>query len=166
MLVILILIISIISVTFSVKQIKRHTIAIRQCLLMVENIEIYLSYNNVSISELFFILDKSCLFSELYFIKAILLNVKNDSSEMILNDKTSNSIDSSVVFDANDKECIKGFLSMLGKSDINGQILNCKMYKETFRKKLNVLEDKEQDRCKSISTIILGFGMLLAIIVI
>ena len=55
---------------------------------------------------------------------------------------------------------------MLGKSDINGQILNCKMYKETFRKQLNVLEDKEQDRCKSISTIILGFGMLLAIIVI
>ncbi len=133
---------------------------------MVENIEIYLAYNNVSISELFFILDKSCLYNELCFIHAILLNIKNDSSEIILNDITLSSIDSYTVFDANDKEYIKGFLSMLGKSDINGQILNCKMYKDIFKKKLKILEDKEQERCKSISTIILGFGILLAIIII
>ncbi len=154
------------SVIFAVKQIKRHTNAIRQCLLMVENIEIHLAYNNVSISELFLILDKSCLYNELCFIPTILINLKKDSSEMILNDITLSTIDSSIIFDANDKAYIKGFLSMLGKSDINGQILNCKMYEDTFKKKLKILEDKEQERCKSISTIILGFGVLLAIIII
>lgn len=154
------------SAIFSVKQIKRHTKAVRQCLLMIENIEIYLAYNNVSISELFLILDKSCLYDELRFIPTILLNIKNESSEIIVNENTSNCIDSFTAFDENDKENIKGFLSMLGKSDINGQILNCKMYKETFKKKLNVLQDKEPERCRSISTMIFGIGILLAIIII
>ncbi|MBO5334170.1 MAG: stage III sporulation protein AB [Clostridia bacterium] len=154
------------SVIFAVRQIKRHTNAIRQCLLMIENIEIYLAYNNMTISEVFRILDKSCLYNELCFIPTILSNDKNGSFETILNVTTLCRIDSSIIFDANDKEYIKGFLSMLGKSDINGQILNCKMYKDIFKKKLKILEDKEQESCKSISTIILGFGILLAIIII
>lgn len=153
-------------VVFSVKQIKRHTNAVKQCLLMIDNIEIHLLYNNVNVSELFSILDNSSMYNELGFIKIILSNINNGSVDIIFNDKTSSSIDSSAALDEKDKENIKGFLSMLGKSDINGQILNCKMYKELFKKKLSYLEENEQERCKSISTIILGFGLLLAIIMI
>ena len=151
---------------FLTKQIKRHTSAIRQCLLMIENIEIYISYNNVSISELFLILNESCMYTDLHFIQSILHNINCDSTEIVLNDITSKCIDSSMIFDVNDKEYIKGFLSMLGKSDVNGQILNCKRYKEIFKNKLCFLEKKEQDKCKCVSTLVIGMGLLLAIIII
>lgn len=69
-------------------------------------------------------------------------------------------------YDKEDREYMSGFLSMLGKSDVSGQIANCKLYKEFFKTKLLSLETSEEARCKSIGTLILGAGIAAVIIII
>ena len=43
-------------------------------------------------------------------------------------------------FDDEDVEYLKGFFSMLGTSDTDGQIVNCNLYKKLFEKKHYQLE--------------------------
>ena len=42
--------------------------------------------------------------------------------------------------DYDDMENIMCFLSMIGKSDVNGQIANCDLFKKVFSNKLKILE--------------------------
>lgn len=69
-------------------------------------------------------------------------------------------------YDREDRSYINGFLSMLGKSDVTGQLANCKMYKEFFKTKLSVLENEENSRCKALSAAIIGVGVMITVIII
>ncbi len=161
----LIMTICIVVVLISVKQIKRRTQAIRQCFFMIEKIEIYLGYQNASINEIFKSLSESKIYSELNFITIINMNIKNNVSDYVCSQNTLSSIDSLTLLDSTDKDNMKSFLSMLGKSDLEGQITNCKLYKEFFKNKLKCLEENENDKCKSISIIAIGLSLFFAIIV-
>jgi hypothetical protein len=133
---------------------------------MIDNIEILLSYENLNTYEIFKKLHKSNLYGELNFISNIYVDYNTDNDNYILSNKIINCIDSSNSFDIQDKTNIKGFLSMLGKSDLNGQILNCRMYKEFFKNKLEKVEQSEHNRCKSTYTLISGIGILFIIVIL
>jgi hypothetical protein len=85
--------------------------------------------------------------------------------DYICNNEIFDCVDSIYLFDKTDKDNIKFFLSMLGKTDFNGQIMNCKLYKKYFLDKLKLLEENENNKCKSISTIIAGIGLFITIII-
>lgn len=132
---------------------------------MIENIEIYLGYKNSSTKEIFYDLYDSGLYSELCFISNIISNINNNVSNYICNNEIFDCVESIYLFDKTDKDNIKFFLSMLGKTDFNGQIMNCKLYKKYFLDKLKLLEENENNKCKSISTIIAGIGLFITIII-
>lgn len=164
--ILLILSASIAAALFKVRQIKNHTSAVRQSILMIDNVEIMLEYRNLSIQEIFHSLSISPNFTLLKFINEINKQIGmgreyETAFNSVLNDKffTSN-------YDSEDRDYMQGFLSMLGKSDIAGQIANCKMYKEFFKTKLSVLENDENDRCKSLTALIIGVGVMASIIFI
>ncbi len=152
-------------ILISVKQIKRRTLAAKQCLLMIENIEMFLNYQNATIYEIIHTLYNTGLYSELSFLSVIESDINNNFSDSVCNEKTLLCIDSLNVLDGKDKENLKYFLSMLGKSDLNGQVMNCRFYKEYFKNKSKNYEDNEAEKCKSVSTIIIGIGLLIAIII-
>ncbi len=149
-----------------VKKIKQHTKAINQIILMIENVQIYLSYKGLSVNEIFAILTESDLYNDLSFIKEINLNLQSAKSDYILCNDNIRIIEQSANLDKMDKDNIIGFFSVLGKSDINGQIINCETYKEIFKKTLKKLEKTELSNCKTSGTLIIGAGILLIILII
>ena len=70
------------------------------------------------------------------------------------------------IFDCEDIEFIKGFFSMLGTSDTNGQIVNCSLYKKLFEKKYSQLVSIEKSKCKWTSTLSIGLGLVISIFLI
>ncbi len=149
-----------------IKQIKLHTKAVKECILMIENIEIYLSYNNLSINEIFNLLSNTNTFSELYFLDEINNNLKSENISYILSDDNIYNIKKYKYLNSSEKEDLIKFFSGLGKSDLNGQISNCKTYKEIFKKQLNSTEKDELTECKSMGTLIIGVGVLLIILIV
>ncbi len=133
---------------------------------MIENIEIYLGYKNSSIKEVFNELNNTDLYDELAFIKIIKSNIDDNDCDCVVNKNILSCIDSISLLENKDKDNIKSFMSMLGKTDLNGQIMNCKIYKEYFKTKLKYLEENENNKCKSISTIIIGLGLFITIIIV
>lgn len=151
---------------YSTRLIKSHTTSIRQCILMIENIEIQINYSNIQLLSLISSLSNNSNFNCLSFLNNI--NTKmtdfsdfNDVCDDVFNDKNVMNL-----FDNEDVELLKGFFSGLGKSDSNGQILNCKTYKEFFKNKLERLESEEKQKCKSQTAITVGLGLIFSIIVI
>ena len=61
---------------------------------------------------------------------------------------------------------MRGFLSMLGKSDLSGQLMNCKMYSEFFKGKLNSLEKSENNKCKSAVALVMGVTLTAIILIL
>ncbi len=147
-----------------VKKIKLHTKAIYQFYLMIENIEILLSHNNIDIEEIFKILSLNNNYNLLNFINKICENMKNDKN--ILNELNILQINNNKFFNNEEKETIINFFSLLGKSDLNGQIIHCRTYKEIFKKKLKESEVKEVTECKSSGILIFGLGFLIVILII
>lgn len=147
-----------------IKQIKNHTRAIRQCVLLVENIKILIEYRNLSIEEIFDNISASDNYDLLVFIKDLKRGIDNQYYENLNKVLSTNSLLN--YFDSEDIDYLKGFFSMLGRSDTNGQIMNCDLYKNLFEKKLLLLEGNENNRCKSTATLTMGLGMLFSIIVI
>lgn len=149
-----------------VRRIKNHTNAVRQSILMIDKIEIILQYNSLTISEIFKNLSLSSNFTLLNFLneinKQIGMGFDYENIYAIVLDDLS----FTKSYDFQDREYMKGFLSMLGKSDVSGQIANCKMYKELFKTKLSVLEKNEDDRCKSLTAFVIGIGIMISIILI
>lgn len=148
------------------KQIKLHTRMVRQCVLMLENIEIYISYSNNNIKEIFKALSENDNFDSLCFVDEIFIKLVDNSDfkyvcNSVLNDK--NIMNN---FDKDDIELLKGFFLSLGQSDINGQILNCEIYKEFFKKKQALLESQEKAKCKTQTAITVGFGLVFSIVII
>lgn len=146
-----------------VKQIKNHTKSIMQIVLLIENIKILIEYKNMSITEIF---DTICC-SENYHLLTFLENIKKGLSDYhtTLNEVL---VDKNLLylFDYEDIEYIKGFFSMLGTSDSNGQIVNCDLYKKLFENKHLQLTLIEKSKCKCTSTLTIGLGILISIIII
>lgn len=133
---------------------------------MIENIEIMLKYNNLSVDEIFNSLSASGNFNLLCFVKEINKRIGlGGEYEKVYNEVMSDFYFTKS-YDNEDRDLIKGFLSLLGKSDINGQIANCKMYKEFFKSKLLLLENNENDKCKSFAALIVGAGIMTSILLI
>ncbi len=156
---------SILTTVNYVKRIKMHILALNQCILMIENIEIYLSYKNLSIKEIFEILSDD-VYSTLTFIKSISNNMNMNNDINLMSVKNIKFINDNKFLNGKDKENVIGFFSTLGKSDTNGQILNCKTYKEIFKKSLYTLEKNANIDSKSTGTIIIGTGLLFIIFII
>lgn len=149
-----------------VSKIKRHTLAVRQSILMIENTKILLEYNNLSVNEIF----NSLSLTDNYNLLSFISNIKMKIGMGIDYDEAYKSAVENIVltadYDSQDRGYMKGFLSMLGKSDISGQIVNCELYKEFFRKKLEILENEENNRCKTAAVCSLGVGVIIIILLI
>lgn len=152
----------VISVT-SVKQIKNHTKSVMQMILLIENIKILIEYKNTSISEIFDVVCNNENYNYLTFLN-YLKNGLDDYHKTLNNVFVNKNLLNE--FDCEDVEYIRGFFSMLGTSDINGQIVNCDLYKKLFDKKYLQLASNENSRCKCTSTLFMGIGFLISIILI
>lgn len=133
---------------------------------MIENIEIQINYSNVKLSSLIVSLYGNSNFNNLLFLYEINKRMTefcdfNNVCDDVFDDKSIMHF-----FDDEDIELLKGFFSGLGKSDVNGQILNCKTYKEFFKQKLSLLESQEKIKCKSQTAITVGLGLIFSIVVI
>lgn len=132
---------------------------------MLENIEILLDCTNIDLYNLFFNLSNEDNYSKLLFIKEISINLDNGLSfsdaytSALVNSKKN-------YLDSYDLDLLKGFFSILGKSDLDGQISNCRLYKSFFNRRLKVLESKIDEKCKSTYAISLGCGIMISIIVL
>ena len=134
--------------------------------MMLENIEILLEHKNMSIDGIFKFLKNNDNYNCLNFIEIFsnsLLNT-NDYEKIVL--EAFNDSEIKKIFDNDDLSLLKGFFSILGKTDLQGQISNCRLYKEFFKQKLQILESEENLKCKSTSTIIIGTGIMFIIVLI
>lgn len=147
----------------SVKQIKSHTKSLMQVILLIENIKILIEYKNISITEIFNIVLSSENYNLLFFLVEIKkgLNDYHSTLKNVFEDKKLFNN-----FDDEDVEYLKGFFSMLGTSDTDGQIVNCNLYKKLFEKKHSQLVSVEKSKCKCTTTLSIGIGLLISIIII
>ena len=159
------MILSILIATNYIRKVKLHIKAIEQCLLMIENIEILLSYKRLCVNEIFCELAKNDNLNLLNFIDKIYTNMTANHDNFILSHENRKYIISDNIIDKNDKENLISFFSTLGKSDLNGQLLNCKRYKEVFKNNLEKLEKTQHIDCKNKGTLIIGAGFLLVILI-
>ena len=134
--------------------------------MMLENIEMLLAHRNLSIDEIFEFLTINDNFKKLKFIDFFIkeFSMKNDYDKA-LKASLSNQ-ENAKCFDEEDLELLKGYFSVMGKTDLSGQISNCRLYKEFFKQKLQKLESEENVKCKSTGTFILGAGVLVIIVLI
>lgn len=150
----------------SIRQIKNHTLAVRQCVMMLENIEILLEHRNLSVENIFNFLKYNENFSQLKFIDCVAKDFENESDYDKVLTKSLSIQENTKSFDSADLELLEGYFSVMGKTDLSGQISNCRLYKEFFKQKLQRLEAEENMKCKSAGTFIVGTGVLLIIILI
>ncbi len=87
-------------------------------------------------------------------------------SKYILSDENVVLINKSRYLKKDDKNNLLNFFSALGKSDLNGQITNCKTYKELFKKRLENIEKNELKQSKSMSVMIMGIGFLIVFLLL
>ncbi len=134
--------------------------------MMLENIEILLEHRGLSINSIFNFLKTSKNFNHLNFINTLndTLSTKNDYESAV--SKAFSSYANTKNFDNDDLELLKGYFSVMGKTDLSGQISNCRLYKDFFKQKLVRLEKEENMKCKSAGTFIVGTGVLLIIVLI
>lgn len=147
-----------------IKKIKIHTKAVNQLCIMVENIEILLTQNNINVEEILKTLTLNNNFYLLTFINHINENMKYDKN--ISSKANISHINKNKIFNSEEKEIIINFFSLLGKSDLNGQLIHCKTYKDIFKKMLNENELRESIDCKNSSILIFGIGFLIVILII
>lgn len=134
--------------------------------MMLENIEMLLAHRNLSVDNIFDFLRKSQTFSQLKFIESVAEEFLNESDYEKVISKALATHQNVKHFDAADLDLLKGYFSVIGKTDLPGQISNCRLYKEFFKQKLQKLEADENMKCKSAGTFIVGTGVLLIIILI
>lgn len=133
---------------------------------MLENIEILLEHRNLSIDAIFDFLKKGDNYSQLKFIDTFYndLLIENNYEKVIA--KALENSENRKCLDKEDIELLKGYFSVMGKTDLSGQIANCRLYKNFFSQKLQKLESEENQKCKSTGTFIVGAGVLLIIVLI
>lgn len=134
--------------------------------MMLENIEILLEHKNISIDDIFRFLNHNDNYKCLKFIDFFYNSLAcSNNYEKIISEAFSNK-EIKRIFDNDDLNLLKGYFSILGKTDLQGQISNCRLYKEFFKQKLRLLESEENLKCKSTSTIIIGTGIMFIIFLI
>lgn len=133
---------------------------------MIENIEILLSFNGLTIQNVFKTLSENHTYNLLTFINSISDNMESGISKYILSDENVVLINKSRYLKIDDKNNLLNFFSALGKSDLNGQITNCKTYKELFKKRLENIEKNELKQSKSMSVMIMGIGFLIVFLLL
>ncbi len=134
--------------------------------MMLENIEMLLEHRSLSVNGIFEYLQKSKNFTNLKFIDNFIEDI---SKEIDYENALENSFakqEKLSFFDKEDLELLKGYFSVMGKTDLKGQISNCRLYKDFFRQKLQRLESEESMKCKSTGTFIVGAGVLVIIVLI
>ncbi len=134
--------------------------------MMLENIEILLEHRNLSVDGIFKFLKNNDNLNKLNFIEFVNLEFSNDNDYDEIIKKAFLKSENTKYFDKKDLELLNGYFSVFGKTDLKGQISNCRLYKEFFKHKLNELEAEENMKCKSTGTIIVGTGVLLIILLI
>lgn len=145
-----------------IKQIKNRTEALRQVYLMIDYIEICIKYQSLDLKEIFQHIYNSEKFSLLSFLKDFKrLNFSADFSEY--NFRTVKNLNT---FSPYSCELLSGFFSLLGKSDVDGQILNCETYKEFFKTESDKAFENEERKIKTGSSILFGAVLLLLIIIL
>lgn len=134
--------------------------------MMLENIEMLLTHRNLSIDKIFEFLNINDNFKKLKFIDFFIkeFSMQNDYDKALKASLTNQ--ENAKCFDEEDLELLKGYFSVMGKTDLTGQISNCRLYKEFFKQKLQKLESEENIKCKSTGTFILGAGALVIIVLI
>lgn len=134
--------------------------------MMLENIEMLLAHRNLSIDEIFEFLNMNDNFKKIKFIDFFIkeFSMENDYDKALKDSLTNQ--ENAKCFDEEDLELLKGYFSVMGKTDLAGQISNCRLYKEFFKQKLQKLESEENIKCKSTGTFILGAGVLVIIVLI
>ena len=134
-----------------------------QLIILVENIKILIEFKSTSVTEIFDIICNNESFNCLTFLNDLKIGV-NDYHETL--EKVFSNKNLLYIFDYEDVEYMKGFFSMLGTSDVSGQVLNCVLYKKLFEKKYSQLSSIEKSKCRCIFTLTIGFGLLISIIII
>ena len=149
-----------------IQQSKNHIKCLKQCVLMIENIEILLSFNKMTIQNIFKILSENETYSLLQFVKPIYKNMESGTDKYILGDVNISYINNNYYLKKDDKDNLKNFFNILGKSDLNCQISNCILYKEIFKKNIDDVEKTEMLQCKNFSILIIGIGFLISILLL
>ena len=132
---------------------------------MLENIEMLLEHRNLSIDAIFDYLKNNGNFKNLNFVEIFIDEMSRENDYEFAISKAL-SYEKSKNLDKADLELLKGYFSVMGKTDLQGQISNCRLYKEFFKQKLIRLEAEEHMKCKAIGTFIVGAGVLVIIILI
>ena len=65
--------------------------------------------------------------------------MKTKENKNILNDCNMNYINNNLYLKKEDKENLINYFSLFGKSDLNGQIINCRKYKAVFKNRLDCI---------------------------
>lgn len=145
-----------------IKQIKNRTEALRQVYLMIDYIEICIKYQSLGLSDIFQHIYNSDKFSLLPFI--------NDFKKLDFNADFSKysfkNIKNLNVLSPYSCELLKGFFSILGKSDVDGQVLNCETYKKFFKAEEEKAVQCEERKIKTGSSLLIGVMLLLLIIIL
>lgn len=145
-----------------IKQIKNRTEALRQVYLMIDYIEICIKYQNTDLKDIFRHIYNSQKFPLLVFINDFKrLNFTVDFAKY-----SFHSVRTANLFSAYTCELLSGFFSMLGKSDVDGQILNCETYKEFFKREEEKAQICEERKIKTGSSLLLGAMLLMLIIIL
>lgn len=134
--------------------------------MMLENIEALLEHRNMSIDGIFKFLKNNENYKYLSFIDMFSNSFLSTTDYEQIVSNTFSDKEIKKVFDNDDLGLLKGYFSILGKTDLQGQISNCRLYKEFFKQKLKLLESEENFKCKSTSTIIIGTGIMFIIVLI
>lgn len=133
---------------------------------MIENIEIQINYSNLKLADLIINLSNNSNYNSLIFIDEMKNRMTDICDFNCICNEIFNNHNIMASFDDEDIELLKGFFSGFGKSDVTGQILNCKTYKEFFKNKLLLLESQEKIKCKSQTALTIGLGLILSIVVV
>lgn len=133
-------------------------------MLLTEAIKIYIEYNGLSIKEILNLLCSSENYNLLEFLSELEMNADTDYINTVKKVFSNNC--KIMYIDNEDINNLKGFLLMLGRSDVKGQISNCNLYKKLFEKKYLQLEENQQKNCKNTVVFISGFSLLISIVFI
>lgn len=145
-----------------IKQIKNRTEALRQVYLMIDFIEISIKYQSTDLKDIFRHISNSDKFKLLPFLSDF---KKSDFSGNFSN-YSFNSFKNAKLFSTYSCELLCGFFSMLGKSDTDGQISNCKTYKKFFKSECENAESVEERKIKTGSALLFGTVFLMLIIIL
>ena len=145
-----------------IKQIKNRTEALRQVFLMIDYIEISIKYQSLDLKEIFQHIYNSEKFPLLLFIK----DFKRQEFAVDFANYNFQTFKNLNFFSPYSCNLLNGYFSMLGKSDVDGQILNCETYKEFFKQEIESSSKSEERKIKTGSCLLFGIVFLMLIILL